>query len=177
MRFVKGVVVGVLALIVLLVAVSFLLPRETTVERAVLIEAPAEAIFPHVNSLKATENWSPWLARDPDVELSYSGPESGVGSQLDWASENPQVGIGSQIITASNSNERVETALDFGQMGTANAWFDLEPEGAGTRVTWGFVSDNGMNPMARWMGLMLDTWVGGDYEAGLNNLKALVEAS
>jgi hypothetical protein len=26
------------------------------------------------------------------------------------------------------------------------------------------------------MGLMMDKWVGGDYEKGLSNLKALVEA-
>ena len=27
----------------------------------------------------------------------------------------------------------------------------------------------------RWMGLMMDNWVGGDYERGLVNLKELVE--
>ena len=42
-------------------------------------------------------------------------------------------------------------------------------------MTWGFESDLGMNPMARWMGLMMDSLVGGDYEQGLANLKDLVE--
>jgi len=32
-----------------------------------------------------------------------------------------------------------------------------------------------MNPMGRWMGLMMDGWVGPDYETGLSNLKSLVE--
>jgi len=46
---------------------------------------------------------------------------------------------------------------------------------AGTRLTWGFVTDTGFNPMMRWMGVMLDDWVGADYEAGLARLKALAE--
>ncbi|MCX8952648.1 hypothetical protein OU790_04290 [Ruegeria sp. NA] len=38
-----------------------------------------------------------------------------------------------------------------------------------------FESDLGLNPMSRWMELMMDKWVGGDYERGLNNLKVLIE--
>jgi hypothetical protein len=34
----------------------------------------------------------------------------------------------------------------------------------------------GMNPVGRYMGLMMDRWVGGDYERGLLQLKAQVEA-
>ena len=52
---------------------------------------------------------------------------------------------------------------------------DLKPEGNQTQVTWGFESELGLNPMSRWMGLMMDNWVGGDYERGLVNLKTLVE--
>jgi hypothetical protein len=32
-----------------------------------------------------------------------------------------------------------------------------------------------MNPMARWMGLMFDRWIGADYEAGLAKLKQVAE--
>ena len=141
------------------------------------IDAPAEQVFPYVNSLQKTEEWSPWLDRDPDVKLTYSGPESGVGNTLVWESENPQVGNGRQEITLSQENERVETALDFGPMGEANAFFALLGEGDATDLTWGFTSDMGMNPMSRWMGLMMDKWVGGDYETGLAKLKAVVEGN
>ena len=57
----------------------------------------------------------------------------------------------------------------------AVANFELVESDGKTAVTWGFETDLGSNPMARWMGLMMDSWVGGDYEAGLSNLKALVE--
>jgi hypothetical protein len=42
-------------------------------------------------------------------------------------------------------------------------------------VTWMLDTDMGAGPIGRWMGLMMDKWVGGDYETGLQNLKSLVE--
>lgn len=175
MGFVKRLLQIIFVLFIVFVVGAFLLPREVEVSRTASIDAPPEAIFPYVNSMKATEEWSPWLGRDPEVQLTYSGPEAGVGNTLEWASEVPEVGSGSQVITASVDNERVETALDFGDMGTAVAHFDLVKSGASTDVTWGFKTDTGYNPMARWMGLMMDGWVGGDYETGLANLKTVVE--
>lgn len=175
MRFVKRVLLALLVLILVLVGVSYLLPGKAEVSRSITINAPADAIFPYVNSMQETEKWSPWLSRDPETKLSYSGPDTGVGNTLNWSSENPQVGTGSQEIIESVTDQVVRTALDFGPMGTATASFVLQPEGSGTQVTWGFESDLGMNPMSRWMGLMMDGWLGGDYERGLDNLKTLVE--
>lgn len=175
MRVLKWILGVVVVLAVVFVAGGFLMPREVTVTRDIVINAPAEEVFPLVNSLQEGQKWSPWLERDPDVELTYEGPESGVGNKMSWASEVDTVGNGTQEITVSTQNERVETALDFGTMGTAKAAFILAADGAGTKVTWNLVSDMGNNPMGRWMGLMMDGWVGPDYEKGLGNLKALVE--
>lgn len=177
MRWIRRILITLIMLIVALVAVAFVLPREAVVARSITIDATPEAVFPHVNSMKNTEAWSPWMGRDPNIQISYEGPEMGEGNKLIWASEHPQVGNGTQTITASVENERVETALDFGSMGTADAYFDLKSVEGGTEITWGFSTDAGMNPMARWMGLMMDKWVGADYEAGLSNLKSIVEDS
>lgn len=175
MRIIKWFIGIVAVLAVLFFGGGFLLPKDVTVARSIEIEAPASDIFPHINNLKAAGEWSPWLGKDPEVQLTYSGPEAGVGAKLDWASEDPQVGNGTQEITGSEPDKMVETALDFGPMGKAVAEFDLEEIGGATRVTWGFNADMGNNPTWRWMGLMMDSWVGGDYETGLSNLKALVE--
>lgn len=175
MKVILRILAGLGLLVVALIAVSYLLPGKAEVSRSITIDAPAEAVFPYVNSMQETEQWSPWLHRDPDTQLAYSGPDSGVGNTLNWASDHPQVGTGSQVIVESIENQRVLTELDFGPMGTASAFFLLEPDGGATLVTWGFESDLGLNPMSRWMGLMMDNWVGGDYQRGLTNLKALVE--
>lgn len=175
MRVVRVLLIGVAALIAILVLVAYLLPREVTVMRQTVIEAPPESVFPWVSSLQKAAEWSPWMGLDPDLQVTYEGPPEGVGNKMSWVSQKSEVGSGTQEITASVPNEKVETALDFGDMGVAKAAILLSPEGNGTKVTWTLVSDMGMNPMGRYIGLMLDSWVGKDYEKGLANLKLKVE--
>lgn len=175
MRILKWLLGSLVVLILALVVIGMLLPREVSVARSIEIDAAAADVFPHVNSLKAMEAWSPWLSRDPEVKLTYNEVESGDGAAMEWASEQPDVGNGRQEIIESNLNESVVTALDFGEMGLAQAKFLLAEAQGATTVTWTLDTDMGAGPMGRWMGLMMDSWVGSDYEAGLANLKALVE--
>jgi hypothetical protein len=175
MRFLGRVVQVLVVLIALGVAGAYLLPREVVVTREAVIAAPPAAVFPWVNSLQKTTEWSPWMGLDPEMSVTFEGPETGVGNVMLWTSANPDVGNGRQEITLSEPDARVESALDFGDMGTALASVSLAPEGDGTRVTWGLVTDLGMNPIGRYMGLMMDGWIGADYEKGLALLKAKVE--
>lgn len=175
MRVLKwlGGIVVVLALVV--VGGGLLMPREITLDRTVSINAPAEEIFPHINNLAANEAWSPWLGLDPDVVVTYGDVPEGVGATMSWASDSPDVGTGSMEIVVSEPGKHVETALDFGPMGTGSATFELVESAGKTDVTWGFYTDLGMNPIARWFGPMIEGPVGDDYQRGLNNLKTLVE--
>jgi hypothetical protein len=175
MRLFKWLIYFVIFQAIIFFGVAYTLPYDITVERSTEINASPSEIFPHVNSLQATAAWSPWLSRDPEAVLTYSGPSEGVGNKLDWVSDNPQVGTGSQAIVGSEQDKSVQMDLDFGPMGTATAEIILESTGDVTTVTWGFNTDLGNNPMARWTGLMMENWVGKDYESGLANLKALVE--
>jgi len=176
MKWVKRILLGLIGIIAVLVVISFFLPATAEVERSVVIDAAPEKIFPHVNDLRATQEWSPWAKRDPEMTQTFSGPDQGVGQSVAWQSDHPEVGSGTQTITESVENRRVAVDLDFGDMGTADAAFDLEPQGAGTEVTWSFQTELGMNPFMRYLGLMFDGMIGPDYERGLTSLKTLVEA-
>lgn len=175
MRVLRRILTSLIVVIVLLVAVAYVLPRDISVARSITIDAAPEDIFPHLNSTQKMADWSPWLERDPDVKLDYSGPEMGEGNTLTWASDKRDVGSGTQEITESIENEKVMTALDFGDMGGGTASLTLAAVDGGTEVTWDLNTDMGMNPIGRWMGLMMDRWVGADYEQGLSKLKTLVE--
>lgn len=175
MRLLKNIVIALLTLVVVFVGVAFLLPREVTVSRQALINAPPEKVFSYVNDLRKFNEWSPWEQKDPQMKQTFTGPDAGVGQKVVWESDHKEVGSGSQEIVESTSPNHVKTALDFGDMGSASATFDLEGFDGGTRITWGFATDTGNNPMMRWMGLMFDSWVGAEYEKGLANLKALAE--
>ena len=58
----------------------------------------------------------------------------------------------------------------------ACSWIELTPNGGTTRVTWGFGADTGFNPVARYVGLLMDRAIGPDYEKGLARLKAKAES-
>ncbi|SLN22058.1 Polyketide cyclase / dehydrase and lipid transport [Roseovarius albus] len=175
MRILKKLFFGLLLLVVAFVIIGMLLPREVAVERSIVIEAPASEIYPHVSNLQATTAWSPWLGQDPETKLTFNEVEAGVGAVMEWASDNPNVGRGHMEIVEAVENQSVAVALDFGDMGTADASWTFEEADGQTTATWGMVADMGAGPIGRWMGLKMDDWVGADYERGLQNLKTLVE--
>ncbi|MGH6736153.1 MAG: SRPBCC family protein [Methyloceanibacter sp.] len=170
MRLVLGLVV--LALILGGVALGF--PSHVTVQRSVVINAPEYAIFPYLNNLRRFPDWSPWSARDPNMKVTYSGPEQGKGAKIEWASEQPSIGAGNMEIVESEPSRNVSLTANFnGLEGTSS--YELSPDGAGSKVTWGFGYDSGSSPLKRWKALMLDGFIGAEYRTGLERLKARVE--
>jgi len=175
MQWIKKLLVAVVVLIVIVVAVGFLLPSTIHIERSTVIQAPASAVFPYLNNYRLFNSWSPWAKKDPNTRYTYTGPESGVGAKLSW--DGPEVGQGSQQIIESEADRRVKVTLDFGEMGQATATFTLQAEGDGTRVVWAFDEAFGNNLLARYFGLVLEKFIGPDYEQGLANLKGVVEGA
>ncbi len=177
MKIIKYLLLGFIALIIVLGVVGIFLPDTQHVERQIAIDAPADEIFPYVNDFRKFNEWSPWAKIDPQTKYTFSGPESGVGAKMEWASEHQQVGQGTQEILESVPNNTVKTRLDFGMGGPSLAGFALSENNGQTTVVWSFDAYF-ENSIARYFGLMLDLdkWVGGDYEKGLANLKTVVEA-
>lgn len=177
MRVLKNLLLAIVAVVVVFAVVGVALPRTVHVERSIAIDAPPVVVFTLVNGFARFNEWSPWADIDPEgTEYAYSGPATGVGARMSWSSDNPRVGVGSQEIVASQPNSRVDTRLDFGPQGTADAFFRLEPDAGGTRVTWGFETDFGWNLVGRYLGFFLfDAALGGDYEHGLAKLERLAE--
>ena len=174
MRVLKLAVLILLALVVVVVGIGAFLPKDFRVERSIEMNATPEAVFDQVNTLKSWSAWSPWVARDATIENTYSGPESGVGAKVEWTSESS--GDGTQTITLSERPTRIETALDFGDMGQPNADWTFDPSGDGVKVTWG-LSGTASGPLGGYFAKMMDDMVGKDYEDGLARLKQVVESA
>jgi carbon monoxide dehydrogenase subunit G len=174
MRVLKIAVLLIIALSVLVFGIGAFLSKDFRVERSIEIAAAPEVVFEEVNSLKNWNAWSPWLARDPSMQTTYSGPDSGVGATATWTSEKS--GSGTQTITKSERPTRIETALDFGDMGQPNSGWTFEPSGEGTKVTWS-LSGEAVGPLGGYFAKMMDAWVGKDYEDGLQSLKQHLESA
>ncbi len=173
----KKLLSGLIAIIVVAVVLGLVLPSKIHVERSTVIHAAPSAVFALVNDFRKFNLWSPWAKLDPNTQYTFSGADSGVGAKMEWHSEHRNVGNGQQQIMVSEPDLRVQTALNFGDMGTAFATFELIPSGADTHVIWGFDQDNGYNIVGRYFGLMMDKFIGPDYEHGLVNLKTLAEST
>jgi hypothetical protein len=175
MRPMTRLILGTAALAGIFAAVALGLPSHVTVSRAVVINAPESAIFPYLNNLHQFDAWSPWKARDPDLAMSYGGPESGQGARVTWSSRKPSIGTGSMEIGESQPSRRIDLVVNYnGLDGTSS--YDVMPSGSGSKVIWTFGYDSGTNPLKRWKALMLDGLVGAEYRNGLDLLREKVEA-
>lgn len=171
----RRILIGSIVAAVAFVLGAYALPREVHIERSLVVKAPAATVYRYIGSFRRFNDFSPWAEQDPQARYELSGPASGVGARLEWDGDPKSVGKGSQEIVAAEPGRSVRIALDFGPDGTATSLWRLDSHPEGTRVTWGFDTDLGLNPLSRWFGLALDRFVGADYERGLAKLGALVE--
>lgn len=173
----KKILLGLVAVIVVILIVGALQSDTYRVERSVTIAAPAAVIFPQINDVHRLQDWSPWVKLDPNAKMTFHGPAAGVGAGFAWAG-NSQVGEGRETIEASTPNELVRLKLEFIQPmpDVATAEFRLQPAGAGTTVTWSISGHKSYVTKVVCLFMNMDKLIGGDFERGLGNLKALIEA-
>src|SRR5437764_4498035 len=106
-------------------------------ERSTLVAAPAEAIFALLNDFQQWTKWSPYEEKDPNMQRTYGGARTGVGSIYSWAG-NKEIGEGKMTILESRPNEQVVIKLEFFKpmKATSQAIFSLKPTATGVSVTW-----------------------------------------
>jgi hypothetical protein len=147
------------------------------VKRTTTINAQPQQIYGKIVNLHEWVSWSPWEGIDPDMSKRYTGPDSGVGASYAW-NGNRKVGEGKMTITDVAEPGRVALDLHFLKPFKAEneTAFDLEPAGEGTQVTWTMTGNHTI--LSRIMGVFvsMDKMVGKDFEKGLAQLKADVEA-
>jgi hypothetical protein len=160
----------------ILLAVASTKADEFQVSRSATIAAPAPVVFEQVNNLKKWHEWSPWAKRDPNMTLTYTGPESGKDASYAWAG-NHEVGEGKMTITDSRPNEKVEFKLEFFKPfeATNTAAFAFAPEGDKTKVIWNMSGKNNLVGKVMCMFMDMDKMIGTDFEQGLASMKAIAE--
>lgn len=174
MKIVKWILGLVAVLAVLLLGGGLLLPSTFTVQRSATLGAPPQKVYEAVADPRRWNEWGEWNRRDRQMQITYFGPPSGAGAGWEWKSKSQ--GDGRMTFTAAEPGQRVAFDLFFPDFGTTSKGeLRFAPEGSGTKVTWTMNGDMGKNPLFHWMALFMDGMVGKDFEAGLANLKGVVE--
>ena len=163
---------------VLFLVVGVLLPSSRQLTESVETNRKMSIVFDTINSLRRFDDWSPLVLRDPAAELKLSGPESGVGARLDYASTNENIGKGSWEITESEQDARVVYQLDDEHRGSnKRTAFTLTPTGRNNRnveITQTYNVDYGWDLLGRYAGMYVSRNVGDDMKLGLGRLSNML---
>ena len=171
-----AVVLAISIAIVLILAATK--PDTLRVQRAAVVKAPPEIVFPLINDFHQWATWSPWENKDPAMQRTYSGSASGRGAVYAWDG-NRNVGAGRMEILEASSPSKIIIKLDFLKPfeGHNTAEFTMLPQGdaATTNITWVMHGPAPFMSKVMQVFMNMDNMIGKDFEIGLANLKRLTE--
>lgn len=166
---------SVLIVVALFVLVGVFLPDRREVEHSVETSHPLRQVYDTVNSFKRFTDWNPLRQHDPQVVYTVSGPEHGVGAQLEYSSTRPEIGTGTWRISESEADARVRYAVyndAYGQ--NKNHLLTLSQRGKVVTIDWLYSVDYGWSLPGRYAGLYVDRTAGDDIKRGAANLANLL---
>jgi predicted transcriptional regulator YdeE len=139
------------------------------VEKSVLISAPVEKVYEVVRDFKQWVPWSPWVIAEPDCPLTYAED----GKSYSW--DGKIIGAGEMTLLEEDAPGAMRYRLKFLRPWKSESAvsFTFVAKEEGTEVTWSM--DGSLPFFMFWMKSMMTTFVGMDYERGLNMLKDYVE--
>lgn len=111
------------------------------------------------------------------MKKSWEGTEGEVGETMIWEG-NDKAGKGKQTLTGINPSERrIDTQMLFltPYESEANSSVILAAEGQGTKATWTFDSTIPYPFTIMKLFMDMEKMVGGEFQKGLNRLKAASE--
>jgi hypothetical protein len=173
---IKKVLAILAGLVVVILALATTKPDTFQVQRSATVRALPDSVWPYLDDFHRWRAWSPWERMDTAMTRTYSGATNGVGAVYAW-SGNKDVGTGRMEITAAQPASSLTIALDFLSPFEAHntATFVLAPEGDSTTLTWTMTGPNTYLSKVMGVFVSMDRMVGPDFEAGLANLKTVVE--
>ncbi len=139
------------------------------IKKSIVIDKAASEIFPLLNDFHNWRSWSPWLIAEPEAQVNVAGD----GKSYNW--EGKVVGAGEMEVNTEQENKHIAYDLTFLKpwKSTAKTYFDLKEKDGRTELSWSMESSL---PFFLFFGKKsMETYIGMDYERGLNMLKDIAE--
>jgi hypothetical protein len=165
MRFLKLALISVVVIVVVLFALSILLPSHVRISRAINIDAQPERIMPYVKEMDKWQLWNEVL-KDPSITRISTGP--------DWIKTNKFEIYSVASVNANWAGSRwvQPDAKEF------ESAFELVPGREFTTVQWYFdFHSKWYEPWDKFASIIYDKRMGPVLEKSLTGLKSLVETS
>ncbi len=175
MKFLRLLLFFFLLAIALFLIVTAFLPKTYNVSKEYTILAPVDTVYKNIADYQNWDAWSPWSRMDSTAVYSYSTPSSGIGSFMAWKSGQKEgVGVGRMTTTSAIVNQELLYTLQFEEpyKTESQGGFYLEGNERETRVKW-FDQGEAKWPMGRVFGVMMESFIGTDFEHGLHYLDSV----
>jgi len=169
MRYLKSILIALVATVAILFGVSFFLPSQYKIEKKTVIQAAPEKIYNQVSDLHQWRNWTAWNKRKYNsIELSYEGQQKGIGSVMKWKADGDERKV---TLTGLVPFESTLFNISMEENWVAQGKIELVKKEAGTEVKWTMAGDVGNNYIGRYFVLFADQFMASDMKTGLENLK------
>lgn len=170
MKLLKTLILVILLLTVMAVIAGLFMDPQWRVERRAQMTAPAATVYAYISRIRSWQEWTAWNTEVyPQMQISYSGPERGVGARQSWDDGSM---AGHVQITAEDPGRRFEYVVSMEEgKHEMNCSLAVQPADAGSEVIWGCAGDSGGNPLSRLMMATYKPMIGQDFEKGLDNLQ------
>ncbi|HEX4852713.1 SRPBCC family protein [Arenimonas sp.] len=172
-------IISLLIVIALFVVIGLFLPASRTVSHSVETNRPMSTVNDILSSFTRFKDWNALINHDPRMQLTASGPESGVGAALAFSSSQHSIGSGKWEIKEIVPGEKIVYALDTPGRGK-NKTMTFRFERTGQRnqnieITQRYSVDYGYDLLGRYAGtLYVNSEVGADIKRGLTKLSNLL---
>jgi hypothetical protein len=176
MKTLKKIAIGLALLLVVLLIVAAILPKNYTVSRSITVDRPKPLVFEKLRSLAFQKEWSVWSQLDPNAQMSFKGVDGEVGFVWYW-NGNDDMGEGEQELI-SISDDRIEMELRFIRPFNmrSQTYYNVDAiNDKQTGVEW-VINGSFPYPFNLFLPLFgMDNSIGKDFEQGLSEFKRLVE--
>jgi effector-binding domain-containing protein len=168
---------GILLLIIIagVVILGLVAPKETTVERSLVINAPKDVVKQEMFQYRNFNNWNPWVKMEPGVPTEVVGDEGKPGISYSW--NGKEIGAGSMELLENNGDE-MKYAMHFKKpfKGEADGFWRVSDDGNGkTKAVWTFRQEPGFFMRAFGMVMGMKKMLDKSFDDGLATLKERAE--
>ncbi len=169
MRFLKLLIYGLFALLILAFAIPLFLPSSVEISQSIKIQAEARRVFRLVNDFENWKKWSPFQLDNPDIDARISGAVSGKGSQLVYKSHT--AGEGKISIIESRPYSSIKMMLGMQNGGIASDEWTFEQNRDTVLVTWTLKLSELKYPFHRYFGFFSRSLMAPFQQKGLEKLR------
>jgi len=176
MKSLKYIIIILLIVIIGSCTYVAIQPNSYNVMRTRTVNAPAAVIFNNINDFKNWETWSPWVEKEPDLQISYPEQTSGVGGSYSWVGKE---GAGNMKTLDVSPYDSISQEMQFEDFPSSNVFWKFEKSEQGTNVTWGMKSDETPFMLKFYAAISggMDKMLGPDFERGLEKLDSVTVES